>query len=84
VIISSHSAELLYDRSIDPSEIVILRPGKDGTRAETAPNIMEIMALLDSGATPADAILPVISPRVEGMARQLTIFDDERSEDAAP
>lgn len=80
VIISSHSADLLNDKTIDPAEIVILRPGKDGTRAETAPSIMEILALLDSGATPAEAVLPLISPRVEGMARQLTLFDDQARE----
>jgi hypothetical protein len=84
VIISTHSAELLNDRTIDPAEIVVLRPGKEGTRAETAPNIFEILALLDSGATPAEAVLPIISPRVEGMGRQMTIFDDEAQRTDAP
>lgn len=77
VIISSHSADLLADTTIDASEIVILRPGKDGTQADTGPNIMEVISLLDSGATPAEAVLPIINPRVEGMARQLSIFDEE-------
>lgn len=62
VFVSTHSAELLTPRSIDAREVVMLRPGQDGTVAETAASNREIVAMLAAGLSIADAVLPRTGP----------------------
>ncbi|MBN1566876.1 MAG: AAA family ATPase [Acidobacteria bacterium] len=63
VIISSHSAEMLADRGIKPTEVALLRPhGSEGTVVELAADQENIRQLLEGGMTMADAVLPLTAP----------------------
>lgn len=73
IIISTHSAELLSDEGIDPGEVLLLAPGKEGTNIITAESDAQISLLLEGGLTMAEAVLPRTAPR---NARQLTMFGD--------
>jgi len=59
VILSTHSESLLSDRSIDPKEVLMLIPGKDGsTSVKPAFRDEEIAALLAGGMNIAEAVMP--------------------------
>ncbi len=70
VFISSHSSDLLNDKGISLNEIVVLEPAEEGTKATVAANITDVKNMLDSGMTPASAILPRIKPPI---INQLTL-----------
>ncbi|MDX9753619.1 MAG: AAA family ATPase [bacterium] len=71
VIISTHSADLLFDKGIGGEEIILLTPDKEGTIARLSSSIQEIRDLLESGISPSDAILPHTEPKMVG---QLELF----------
>jgi len=59
VILSTHSEVLLQDRGIDPSEVLMLVPGQDGTTTvQPASNDEQIDRLLSGGMNLAEAIMP--------------------------
>jgi predicted ATPase len=59
VILSTHSEELLRHHSIDPSEVLMLVPGEDGsTQIMPASSDNAISALLVHGMSIADAVMP--------------------------
>lgn len=59
VIISTHSEELLRHRSIEPVEVLVLEPTKDGSTAIIPASTDEaIAALLQGGMSMADAVMP--------------------------
>ena len=62
VIISTHSEEMLSDKSIGAAEILRLEPSPDGTLFKSPLDDPEELALLKSGLTAADAILPKSAP----------------------
>jgi len=62
IFITTHSADMLSERSIGGEEVVILSPGKEGTQVLVASTITEIRSLLDSGLSIADAVLPRTKP----------------------
>jgi predicted ATPase len=62
IILSTHSAELLSDRSISLSEIIILSPGNEGTKVEVANNKEDIKALLEGGLSPGESVMPYTAP----------------------
>jgi ABC-type cobalamin/Fe3+-siderophores transport system ATPase subunit len=71
VIMSSHSADLLADKSIGGEEVLLMTPTPEGTQVQPASSIAEIKLLLDAGLSVADAALPhTIPPEVE----QLNLF----------
>ncbi len=74
VIISSHSYDLLSTDTIDLDEIMILMPGKEGTTVEKASMSETSRAKVEAGYTPADAVIPKVTPKgiMEG---QLSLFD---------
>ncbi|MBN2364202.1 AAA family ATPase [candidate division WOR-3 bacterium] len=59
VILSTHSYDLLNNKGISAEEIIILRPGSEGTTASNALNIEDIKILLESGLSPAEVVLPI-------------------------
>ena len=61
IFVSTHSGEMLSQKSIGGEEVLILRPDKEGTVVEVASSIREIRDLLNSGLSVADAILPYTS-----------------------
>ena len=71
VIMSSHSADLLADKSIGGEEVLLMTSTPEGTQVQPASSIAEIKLLLDAGLSVADAALPhTIPPEVE----QLNLF----------
>jgi predicted ATPase len=62
VILSTHSADLLSEPGIDGREVVMMRPGKEGTEATVVSSVPEIRSLLEAGLTIADSALPQIRP----------------------
>jgi predicted ATPase len=71
IFVSTHSSDMLSQRSIGGEEVLVLRPDKEGTVVEVASSIKEVHALLDSGLSIADAILPLTAP---GNLYQLDLF----------
>jgi predicted ATPase len=71
VLVSTHSAELVSDTGIGGEEVLLLRPGREGTKVFLGKDDAQIRALLEAGASVADAVLPATEPRD---AEQLEIF----------
>ncbi len=72
IMISTHSSELLRDTGIGMDEVLLLEPSSEGTVVSPAGKFEQIVALLEGGATLADAVLPRTRP---ADARQLLLFD---------
>jgi predicted ATPase len=64
VIVTTHSAEILSDRGVSLSEILILQTDNEGTHAELASKQEHLKALLEGGLTPAEAVLPISRPEI--------------------
>ena len=62
IFVSTHSAELLSDPGIGAEEVILLRPGQEGTEAILAASMPEVVAQLKAGLTVADALLPLTAP----------------------
>jgi len=71
IFVSTHSGDMLSQRSIGGEEVLVLRPDKEGTVVEVASSIKEVQELLESGLSIADAILPLTAP---GNLHQLDLF----------
>ncbi len=71
VILSTHSYDLLNNNGISADEIIILNPmDSEGTTVSNASSLEKIKALLDSGLSPAEAVIPLtMAPDV----RQLSL-----------
>jgi predicted ATPase len=73
IVLSTHSPDLLRDEGIGLDEVLLLRPGAEGTEAKPASEFVEIQELLEGGLTLADAVIPKTRP---DRAEQLTMFGD--------
>ncbi len=62
VVLSTHSVELLQDKGIDPLELAVLSPEKEGTHIRLASSIDEVKLLLDTGMSMGDIIPSFTSP----------------------
>ncbi len=71
IFVSTHSSELLAEKSIGGEEVIVLRPGREGTLAEPASSVSEVRDLLGSGLSIADVIVPRTAPSNLG---QLDLF----------
>lgn len=71
ILLSTHSTDLLRDDGIGLDEVLLLQPTNEGTEVRSATDIKEIKALLDGGATLADAVMPRTRPL---SAEQLMLF----------
>jgi predicted ATP-dependent endonuclease of OLD family len=65
IILTTHSAELLSDKGISLSQILLLKTDREGTTGESAHKKEEIKALLAGGLTPAEAVLPYTRPDIQ-------------------
>jgi hypothetical protein len=61
VIFSSHSEVLIEDRGVDPSEVLLLQPGSDGTTVTLASDIPEVADIAAADGN--------IAPIVTGLTR---------------
>ena len=73
IILSTHSPDLLRDEGIGLDEVLLLRPGSEGTEVAPAGAFQEIRDLLQGGMTLADAVIPKTRPP---RAEQLALFGD--------
>lgn len=64
LIITTHSAELLSHKGISLSEILMLSPENEGTKATLAKDRKDIASLLEGGLTPAEAVIPCTRPKM--------------------
>ena len=73
IVLSTHSPDLLRDEGIGLDEVLLLRPGSEGTEVTPAGAFLEIRDLLQGGMTLADVVIPKTGP---ARADQLTLFGD--------
>ncbi len=71
ILVSTHSADLLSDRGIDPEEVLILEPSQEDTHVSQAASHREIGDLLRGGVSMAEAVLPRTAPK---NAKQLSLW----------
>jgi predicted ATPase len=62
IFVSTHSWELLSQKSIGGEEVIMLRPDQEGTVAEVASSNQEVRQMLEAGLSVADAALPRTAP----------------------
>jgi predicted ATPase len=62
VILSTHSIDLLSDKGIGGEEVLMLTPKSEGTEVQVASSVQEVKALLDSGFTVGEAVIPRTEP----------------------
>jgi len=72
IFVSTHSGDLLSNKSIGGEEVIVLRPGKEGTVVELASSVDEVRHLLEAGLCVADVVLPRTAPPNLG---QLDLFE---------
>jgi predicted ATPase len=62
VLVSTHSDALLTEQGIDGREVLLLTPSREGTEVKVASDIAEVRALLESGFTVGEVVLPRTKP----------------------
>jgi predicted ATPase len=73
VFLSTHSRELLSDEGIGMDEVLLLRPGTEGTEVSAASSYEDMRVLLDGGMSLADVVIPKTRP---SDSEQLALFAD--------
>ena len=73
IFLSTHSPDLLRDEGIGLDEVLLLRPGAEGTEATPAGSLQDVRGLLQGGLSIADIVIPRTRPQ---QADQLSIFGD--------
>jgi len=71
VIFSSHSEELLKDKGVEPSEILVLRPGRDGTVVSLASDDARIVSVAQADGDIAPMVTALTRP---DNSEQLSLF----------
>lgn len=72
-LVSTQATDLLRDEGIGLDEVLLLQPGDEGTSVQPANAFQEIVALLNSGSSLAEVVVPRTRPV---NAEQLTLFGD--------
>jgi len=72
VILSTHSDDLLSDKGIDPTEVLLLIPDAEGTQVRPAAKFKDVKLLLEGGMSVGEAILPLNTPK---NIEQLRLFE---------
>ena len=62
IVLSTHSTELLEDPGLGLDEVVILRPGTEGTTALPAAEVPDIEPLIEAGLSLAQILYPLTAP----------------------
>ena len=71
VIFSSHSQELVSDKGVDPSEVVLLRPSGNGTEVSVASRIAEVVEVAEADGNIGPVITGYTRP---DNAEQLSLY----------
>jgi predicted ATPase len=74
IMVSTHSTDLLRDNGIGLDEVLLLNPAEGGTSVRPAGSFREVVDLLDSGLTLAEAVVPRTRPQ---RAEQLSFFAND-------
>jgi predicted ATPase len=74
VLVSTHSYDLITDKGIGAEEVIVLEPSTTGTKVTLGKNDLQIMALLERGASIAEAVMPRTDP---DNVQQLELFGRE-------
>ena len=59
---TTHSNDILEDPGLGKDEVVLFRPGAEGTEADAAGSIPDIQELLDAGMSLADVLVARTAP----------------------
>jgi len=62
LVISTHSWDMLAEKSISGDEVVLLTPNPEGTQVQLAASIEQVGLALESGLSIADVALPLTKP----------------------
>ena len=73
IFLSTHSPDILRDEGIGLDEVLLLRPGAEGTEVSAASSDNDIHELLEGGLSLADVVIPKTRPEQAG---QLTLFGE--------
>ncbi len=73
IIVSTHSSDLLRDEGIGLDEVLLLRPGSEGTEVSSANTLQDVRDLLEGGLSLAEIVIPRTRP---SQASQLGLFGD--------
>jgi len=71
IFLSTHSTDLLRDEGIGLDEVLLLKPGAEGTEVKTASSYRDAKVLLEKGSNISEVVMPLTSPRG---AEQLALF----------
>jgi len=63
IIVTTHSSDLLSDEGISGDEMLMLRPGKEGTVVNVASTLEDVKTLLDVGMSVGEVIIPLLKPK---------------------
>jgi len=74
VILSTHSYDLLNNSGIIPEEIILLQPVSEGTVAKNVSELADVKKLLETGLSPAEAVLPFTA--APGISQLILPFQD--------
>jgi predicted ATPase len=73
IFLSTHSPDLLRDEGIGLDEVLLLRPGAEGTEVTAAGSHQDVRDLLEGGLSLADVVIPKTRPERAG---QLSLFGE--------
>ena len=62
VILTTHSTHMLEDEGINPQEVVLLKPGKEGTNAITTNSIQQVNETIEMGLPVGSSVIPLSQP----------------------
>ena len=62
IILSTHSADLLFDKGIGGEDVILLLPTREGTEVRVASSMKEIRKLLEAGFSAGEVIIPRTMP----------------------
>lgn len=66
VLLTTHSTQVLEDPGLGVDEVVVLRPGNEGTEAEPASGVRDVRRLLNAGLGLAEILYPGTEPGAVG------------------
>jgi predicted ATPase len=73
IIITTHSYDILSNKGISPDEVLVLQNTQEGTTIAKVSNIAEIRAVIESGLSIADAVIPITKPENLQQISQLNL-----------
>jgi hypothetical protein len=74
ILVSTHSTDLQRDEGISQDDVLLLLPSAEGTEVRPAGDFREIRALLEEGATMAEAVMPMTRPNAGDSMRWARLY----------